>query len=176
MPKIERFGKILYKLNTDEMTDFKSIIIAKLTVMKKSEESDTATTAKFKAIAYKKAIDSIESFKGPITSVTDVKDLPGVGKKIYDKIAEIIETGELQTAVKREAAAKEGDELLKIHGVGPVKAKQLIKQGFNTVEKLRRAVRDNPSILTDAQKLGLYYYEDSLQRIPRSEMEHHEYI
>lgn len=156
--------------------DFKSLIIAKLNIMRQSEETDTGPTSKFKALAYKKAIESLNAFKGPITKIDDVKDLPGIGKKIHDKIAEIISTGELKTADKREAAAKEADILLGIHGIGPVKAKQLRSQGYTTIDTLRAGVLKDPSLLTDAQKIGLKHYEDGLLRIPRAEMMHHEYI
>jgi DNA polymerase beta len=49
-----------------------------------------------------------------------------------------------------------------------------VDEGITTIEQLRAASTANPKLLTAAQKLGLKYYEDSQQRIPRSEMAEHE--
>jgi DNA polymerase/3'-5' exonuclease PolX len=62
-------------------------------------------------------------------------------------------------------------ELLGVHGIGPVKAKALLKAGIKSVRDLRAATTD---LLTTAQTLGLKHYEDGLERIPRAEMATHE--
>ena len=61
---------------------------------------------------------------------------------------------------------------MKIHSVGSVKANQLLKAGFQTIQ----ALKDSDNIeeyLNEPQMKGLKWYEDSLQRIPREEIIDH---
>jgi DNA polymerase/3'-5' exonuclease PolX len=127
---------------------------------------------KFKALAYKKAIDNIRRFDGPVTSAEDIKKVDGVGKKIYDKIVEIVATGGLAAAERMKARTDVSamDTLLGIHGVGPVKARELIAAGYTSIAELRA----HPEVLNDTQRLGLKHYEAGIQRIPRAEMMAHE--
>ena len=59
---------------------------------------ETAKGESFKARAYKKAIDALKRLDGPILTAETVKDVDGVGKKIYEKITEIVATGGLKSA------------------------------------------------------------------------------
>ena len=91
------------------------------------------------------------------------------------KIKEILETGQLQSAEKAKAAYNIDalDAFQKIYGIGPAKAATLIEAGITGIEQLRIALKENPKLLNDKQKIGLLYYEDLLERIPREEMDHH---
>ena len=130
----------------------------------------------FKARAYKKAIDSLKRFEGPILRPEDIKDVEGVGAKIYEKIAEIVATGGLKAAERMRETTEVGalETLLQVHGIGPVKARALIDAGIRTIADLRKASLADPALLTEAQVLGLRYYEAGVQRIHRSEMTAHE--
>ena len=80
------------------------------------------------------------------------------------KFQEFIDTGKL-AAIEKEKS----NPLLvftNIYGVGPKKAEDLIKKGITTIAQLR----ENKDQLNDKQKLGLQYYEDIEERIPRSEI------
>ena len=130
---------------------------------------------KFAAIAYSKAIKELKTLKS-IESISDVEGIKGVGKKIKAKIEEILETGELEAATRAKSELKIDvyQDLLKIHGVGPAKAKELIeKHSIKSVDDLRKRY-EKEELLNDVQKKGLKYYEDSLERIPRAEMIEHE--
>jgi DNA polymerase beta len=154
--------------------DFKAIIVKELDTMRKA---DLARKKIFEARAYAKAISEISALERPITSLDDVKDLPGVGKKIKEKVSEIISTGSLQSAARARAEVSLDimDALQSIHGIGPVKAKELIEVNkIKTIEDLHAALKTDPTILNDVQKMGLKYYEDAILRIPRSEMVEHE--
>ena len=153
-------------------TDFKNSVISALQTMYTGELS--LPGGKFKAMAYKKAIDNIRRFDGPVTSAEDIKKVDGVGKKIYDKIVEIVATGGLAAAERMKARTDVGamDTLLGIHGVGPVKARELIAAGYTSIAELRA----HPEVLNDTQRLGLKHYEAGIQRIPRAEMMAHEAI
>jgi len=154
-------------------TNFKDKILEKLEVLRLADEYRKNP---FPVKAYAAAMEALESLGKPITSVEDVKGIKGVGEKIRQKIQEIIDTGTLKAS--DEAAATlplEAYKTLKdLHGIGPSKAAELIGKGITTVEQLRTAAEENSKLLTAAQKLGLKYYEDALQRIPRGEMVEHE--
>jgi nucleotidyltransferase/DNA polymerase involved in DNA repair len=55
-----------------------------------------------------------------------------------------------------------------IWGVGPAKAEKLYDSGFTSVAKLR-ASKSGEEALTTMQKIGLRYFEDLRQKIPRAE-------
>lgn len=152
------------------MADYKDVIIRELDTLRKA---DLAERRIFQAKAYQKVINGLKEMNGPITSFDTVKDLPGVGEKIKEKIKEILETGSLASAARaRERVALDSMEMLEgVHGIGPVKAKDLIEtHGIKTIEQLRKKLEEKPDLLNDIQKMGLKHYEDSLLRIPREEM------
>ena len=133
---------------------------------------DLQSGEKFSAIAYSKAIASLKKLPA-ITNIKDVEGVPGVGKKIKEKIKEILSTGELAAAVKAKAdfPIELYQTLLQIHGVGPVKAKELItKEKITSIEDLIK----KKELLNEVQQKGLKYLEYSLERIPRDEMLMHE--
>jgi len=158
--------------------DFTIQIIEALSIL---QQRDLAIKKPFQARAYQTVIKQVKQKQAnhiPIRTLADLQDVKGLGEKIAQKIQEIFETGQLQTAEN----AKEvyHTESLKafqnIYGVGPVKAKELVDQGFRTIEDLRTAIRQNQLILHEKQLIGLHYYEDLLQRIPREEMDKHRQI
>jgi DNA polymerase beta len=156
--------------------DHKSTILSTLETLRLHELRSTESNAKFKAIAYQKAIVSIRGFYGPIRSLEDITGLKGIGPKITAKLAELIETGRLAAAERIHAVAPDTralDTLLKIHGVGRVKANELLELGIHDIASLRLRLRTEPGLLNATQKIGLNYYEDGCLRIPRGEMEAH---
>ena len=156
--------------------DYKETILSALNVLRTHEMRSTDPSAKFKVIAYNKAIASIRGVTHPIRSADDCKGLTGVGPKILAKIDEIIETGQL-AAAERAAAAPESkimDTLLNIHGIGPAKANELIAKGIRDISSLRTALAANPDLLNNIHKIGLRHYEDACLRIPRAEIKTHE--
>lgn len=131
----------------------------------------------FKAKAYKNAIQSLQTIHDDSELVSQsLLALPGIGSSIYDKIQTICQTGtcSLYESIRNKKNPRE--DFCKIHGVGVVKAKALEKQGFQTIQDLRKCenIQDH---LNDVQIKGLKYYEDINQRIPREEIhEHKQYL
>jgi NAD-dependent DNA ligase len=123
----------------------------------------------FRARAYKKAQESLILFPQNITSTNyktlGLEKLPGIGETIMKKIGEYIETGTLRI-LERERADPQ-HIFSEIYGVGPKKATQLVEKGFNSIAQLREK---QDEVLNDVQKIGLRYYDDILQRIPREEI------
>ena len=166
-----------YSLNVkhaNSSVNYKPIILDALETLRKK---DAAEKRVFQARAYKKVIDQLKNMEGPITTYEDVASLEGVGDKMKAKFKEILETGSLASAerAKAEFPIELYDSLQKIYGVGPVKAKELVqKDNVLSIADLRAKVSINPTILNEKQKIGLRYYEDINERIPRAEMEKHE--
>ena len=155
------------------MTDFKEPAISALQTMYLGSK---AAGDHFKAKAYKTAIDALRTMEGPLTTITDFTAPKGVGAKIIKKLEEIIATGGLAAAERMKESTDVGsyEALTGVHGIGPVKAKELIAAGIKTIVDLRAAVAKDPKVLNDVQQIGLKYYEASLERIPRAELVLHE--
>lgn len=123
--------------------------------------------------AYKTAIEQL-SLLPSIKSIEDVRGVKGIGIKMIAKVKEILATGSLEAAETAKEVVKKSEELLKCHGIGPAKLKELQSYGISTVAQLREAIKKDPHILSPVQTMGLRYYEPLLLRIPRAEMEQHE--
>ena len=148
--------------------DYKLKIIAELEIIRRKEIREGAV---FKIRAYNVAIAKIQSLT-KIETIEDVKSLR-LGEKIYAKVAEIIETGHLAAADRVRADDKTDitSALMNVYGIGPVKARDLVQnQHIKSIEELRER---STELLNDKQRIGLRYYEDILERIPREEMEKH---
>jgi DNA polymerase/3'-5' exonuclease PolX len=155
------------------MADVKAKVIEALEILMKRE---VVQKQFFKMRAYKKVLEELRISKKPITKLTDLDDFPGVGEKIRSKVQEILETGGLVAAekAKEELQLNAVDALTGVYGIGTVKAKDLIAKGIKTIEALRAELAKDPGLLNEKQKIGVRYYEDILQRIPRAEMRKHE--
>lgn len=163
------------------MEDRKEKILEILNLFLVENQRSDDPTAPFKVRAYTNAIKAIKDYTRPITQKSDADYFLKnklVGKKIYYKMIEIIETGELEEAKGVEKIESVREQLLNIYGIGPVKADELIRDyNVKTLDDLREIVLRDPEFLTEAQTLGLAFYSDLTQRIPRLEMiEHEKYI
>lgn len=155
----------------------KDIIIRELETISKKEAIEKNF---FKVRAYKKVINQLKELES-VTSMKDLQNIEGIGPKIRDKIQEILKTGKLKSAEKAREILKNGsskieiyDELLKIHGIGIVKAKELIEDyNINSIQSLIELINKKPDLLNNQQKVGLKYYFDIKEKIPRSEIEKH---
>jgi NAD-dependent DNA ligase len=145
----EEFIELMEKLNT---------------IMLKQGES-------FRARAYQKAQEAIMTYQDDITEPNQLKDLPGIGSTIMDKLNEYVKTGTLRVLEREKTNPI--NILSDIYGVGPVKAKQLVDAGIKTIDELRER---QDELLNDIQKVGLRYYEQIQERIPRTEIEEFEAI
>ena len=150
----------------------KELIIRELEVMKKKAIADKST---FKIIAYSKAMKSLKEhfMYEDIHSVEDVVGIPNIGKSIRAKIREILETGKLEIAeqIRNDPEVLLINKINEIYGIGPTKAKSLVKEHHvRSIEELR--LRQD-ELLNNTQKKGLKYLEHISKRIPRKEMTKH---
>jgi len=102
-----------------------------------------------------------------IESAEQVKDLPTIGKSLKDHINEIVTTGKLSKLEHFENDEKVRTISLfgEVWGVGPATALKLYEKGHRTLDDLRK-----DESLTNAQRIGLKYFDDIKQRIPRHEV------
>jgi len=121
--------------------------------------------------AYNKAQDTIRNITEDITDVSQLDGKPHIGPTIKEKLTEYLQSGTLRI-FEREKDKPEY-VLSEIYGVGPKKAKELVEKGITSISQLRE--RQN-ELLNDVQKVGLKYYEDILERIPRSEIDEYNTI
>lgn len=141
-----------------------------LEILEKLRQKSQADKEPFKARAYSTVIKNLKASDKEITKIEDIKDIKGIGKSIYDKIQEILNTGELKQVEKYNEEIEAINNLLKVHGIGPVKAKELVeKNNIKTVE----ALKEHKELLNDKQLIGLKYVEDINMRIERKEMDKH---
>jgi len=150
------------------MTNYDIIYQLKILADYYKKEGDT-----FRQKAYNTAIYSIKNLDYQIDNAYDFKNakIKGIGKSIADKIIEFLNTGkikkvqEIQSSItqKRDSKSDIIDSFLKIWGVGPVKANELYKEGFRSINDIRL----NQELLTKSQQIGLKYYEELQIKIPR---------
>ncbi|KAL5547164.1 hypothetical protein UlMin_006851 [Ulmus minor] len=121
-----------------------------------------------RSFSYHKAIPVIEKLPFKIESVEQVKHFPSIGKSMQDHIQEIVTTGKLSKLEHFETDEKARTISLcgEVWGIGPATALKLYEKGYRTLDDLK-----NESSLTNAQKLGLKYFHDIQQRIPRHEVQ-----
>ncbi len=101
----------------------------------------------FRVRAYRRAARVIETLPQSATSMlsagSDLSELPGIGKDLAGKIADIVKTGhfELLDSLKRKLPGQLG-EMAAIPGLGPKRVKAIYqKLKVRTLSDLRRAVK-----------------------------------
>ena len=178
---IPRFGRYLRKrddvvlkeLDENDDTKLKRIIEIFEALGKHYKNKGEVFRAKsyFKVLAGLKKMDNDSDL-----TEEKLKEIPGLGKGIRNKIRDIIDTGtceEYKNIHKFYDKEQIKDIFLKIHGVGPTTAQKLIDEGFKTIQDLRNC-ENIKDYLNDVQHLGLLYYDSCLERIPYQEIQTHE--
>jgi DNA polymerase (family 10) len=100
----------------------------------------------FKIRAYRNAAETIASEPSRVAEMQDsgLRELPGIGKDLAQRIREIIDTGD--TPYRQELAAAFPAtllELLRLQGVGPKTVKRLFEElGVASIDALEAAARD----------------------------------
>ena len=145
-------------------------------VLKVIADYEKANGEVYKTRAYMKVISSLNNINDD-SELTEqnLTSMNGIGKSIYEKINFILKTG---TCPQYDMIQKLDDPrklFLDIHGVGPQAAKNLVSNGFKTIEDLRKC-GNLSDYLNEKQILGLKYYEHLMEKIPKEEIRRHEII
>ena len=159
-------------------TTMKDSIIRKFRIMIHKVFANEEKGATFKARGYTDVIKAFGEYDGEIDNLPLAqKILNKFGKKnpkrTLEKIKEILETGTLASADKaiKNPLVVAVMNLTKVYSIGNKNAIRLYKElGITTIKELKLAFNKDNSILNAKQKLGLKYFDDLNERIPRSEM------
>ena len=144
-----------------------------LLILRKISDYEKANGQMFKANSYLKVITGLKRFKDDSDlTESNIRGIKGVGDSIFTKINMILETGTCPLYDKIKNINDPREEFLKIHAVGPKKANELVESGITTIDQLR----ENKDLLNEKQLIGLKYYEELLERIPREEIQRHEVL
>ncbi|NXN18991.1 DPOLL polymerase, partial [Indicator maculatus] len=119
---------------------------------------------KWRALGYTKAINALKSYHKPVTSYQEACKIPGIGKRMAEKILEILESGHLRKLDHISESVPVLELFSNIWGAGVKTAQMWYQQGFRTLEDIR-----SRATLTSQQAVGLKHYEDFLERMPREE-------
>lgn len=131
---------------------------------------------KMRARAYNNAKETIQTYDGDITDPIQLKGKPGIGNTIYQKLVDYNKTGTLKileeekdTIIQKRAM----EVFTNIYGVGEKKAEELVLKGVTSLDQLQQRQME---LLNDKQRIGLKYYHDIMERIPREEIVRYEAI
>jgi len=153
--------------------------ILNVLILKHTANLDNVKTAGFKVRSYTKTMDVLKKY--PHTHIKNEESVKehfiknGVAKpvKIVLITEEYIKTGKNEEA---ELAAAHPElksilNLTKIYAIGPSNAKRLYADyNITTINELKSALKKNPTILNNKQKIGLTYHDELQERIPRKEI------
>ncbi len=171
---LRRRDDIIVKTKVDEPSLEKRNNI--ISILKEISDYEKVNGDNYRSRSYLKVVSSLKRIKddSELTEI-NLKKMDGIGPSIYEKIHFILNTG---SCPQYENIKKIDDPrylFMNIHGVGPQCANKLVKNGIQTINELREHKNIN-ELLNETQLIGLKYYEDLLEKIPRNEMIKHEMI
>ncbi|XP_040848210.1 DNA polymerase lambda [Ochotona curzoniae] len=161
-PAPEALGKwVCAQPSSQKATNHNSHVTEKLQVLAKaySVQGD-----KWRALGYAKAINALKSFHKPVTSYQEACSIPGIGKRMAEKVVEILESGHLRKLDHISESVPILELFSNIWGAGSKTAQMWYQQGFRSLEDIR-----SQASLTAQQAIGLKHYDDFLERMPREE-------
>lgn len=123
---------------------------------------------RWRTMGYRKAITTLKRHDSKITTEEEAFKLPHIGRRIAQKIEEIVTTNELRRLKYAEEEPTDSalQLFLKIYGVGTKQAQQWLSRGYRTLEDVKTKAKLNPS-----QRIGVDHLDDLSTRIPRREVE-----
>ncbi|XP_039590754.1 DNA polymerase lambda [Polypterus senegalus] len=128
------------------------------------EKSYSHQGDKWRALGYAKAINALKSYSKSVTSYEEASQIQGIGKKIAEKIREILESGHLRKLDHISDSVQVLELFSNIWGAGAKTAQMWYQQGFRTLGDIRMKAS-----LTSQQTIGLKHYNDFLDRMTREE-------
>ncbi len=122
----------------------------------------------YRAKNYVKVINNLNEIEHRVLLKSEAQSIPGAGIKISQEIEEFGLTGTTVKLNEMRQYLKDREPYINlfigIHGVGVVSANKLYDKGYRSLADLETAN------LTKAQRIGLIYYKDIRERIPREEI------
>jgi len=150
--------------------ELKKKIIENLNKLKVSYYSQKDKQWQIKAL--NNAILNIEKYEDEIISGENLKkNIKGIGSKISNYIDEIIENGYINDLKDKNVEEDSYKEFMQIIGVGNAKAKEWISKDIKNINQLKEEIKKGNISITNNINLGLKYYDDLKERIPRKEID-----
>ena len=122
--------------------------------------------------ALRKASRLIRKFPTKITK--ENLDEVNISKRIAERITQYLETGNMpELAAESKVEKKKSSELVElttVFGIGLKTAEKLRANGVKDLNDLKKKVKSGEANLTSSQMVGIKYYDDFKQRVPRREV------
>jgi DNA polymerase beta len=146
-----------------------------------------STKNQFQVNSIKKAVELIQEYESEhafIESGKEALKIKGIGKGISSKIDEILATGTLkilnpdEDILVKELSLKQSNEFKSITGLGNTRIAKLNQLGIFNITQLRENAQKEEVIklMTDHINIGIKYYEDFNEKIPRDEISQYKVI
>lgn len=142
--------------------------------------TEEMTMHKYRLQNIKKVLTTLKRIPFEITSIDQVKNIPGFGKGTLRRIAEILETGKLSElnlstlmsdVNPKNQTIKQIQALTDIIGIGPKLAEKLvIIHKIKSITDLKSAISTGKISVSKDIILGLKYHNVFQRNIPRKEM------
>ncbi|XP_006455903.1 hypothetical protein AGABI2DRAFT_227537 [Agaricus bisporus var. bisporus H97] len=145
-------------------------ILEKLQELQELHKAKIGDEEHWRAYSYNKSIRAIHIYPKRIQSYSEARSIRGVGDKTALKIKEILQTGDLRRINFEKTDDVKVTRLFQgIYGVGKCQstAFKWYSAGCRTLEDLRS--QKGGVRLSSVQMIGLQYYDDINDRMPRSE-------
>lgn len=148
--------------------------------IRSSDKAEDRKKHGFRLTSIKKAVEVFEDYPGKIMSGNQAKQVNGIGVKIAARIDEILKTGTLAELTEKKFATdytEKVKQLCGVTGIGEVRARELInKYDLQGVDDLitrwkNGEIKVAKNELTHHMEVGLRWYHDIKQKIPRTEMD-----
>jgi hypothetical protein len=157
--------------NENIILEFKKLIAF---INEKSSKDEKSTLFRLKQL--KNILLILKKYPKKITldELSELKELPGIGKGSIDRIKEILQTGKLSELNNFVDTSKEKvkalEDLESVVGIGEVKALELYNSGITSVIQLKKMFKEKKIELNEKIELGLKYYKKFQGNIPRAEI------
>lgn len=135
---------------------------------KRAGDKQLATSIGFRIKATSTVISIIDNFKIPITNISQLKSIKGVGKGSLARINEILQTGTL-AELGDVISESPYDNLKEVIGIGDATAIKYVEMGIKTVDDLKKAVSSGKVKVSNQISMGLKYHNIVKGAIPRTE-------
>ncbi|KAL7752527.1 hypothetical protein RI367_002061 [Sorochytrium milnesiophthora] len=120
---------------------------------------------------YARLLAALRAYPAEITCPEEVREMVGMGSKLYSRVCEFFHTGRIREA--EDLLADEEFQVVslftRIFGVGPDTARSWYSQGMTTIADLRRC--QDVVHMTDTQRRGLALFDDLQQSFTTAEAE-----
>jgi DNA polymerase IV len=120
--------------------------------------------------AYSVAVAAVASYPYSLTSAFELSRLPGCGAKMAKLWQDWKNLGHVKEAdeVRSDPDMQVLNLFWKIHGVGEASARDFFNNGWKSLDDI---VEQGWNTISRDQQVGVKYYDEFLQRIPREEVE-----